>query len=70
MLGGSVETMDTVKVSSFSAIKSSTASIMAVAIAPSVFIGINIAVSGSVALMSVTVQKERVDWCILRELLV
>jgi len=53
--------MDTVKVSSFSAIKSSTARIMAVALAPLALIGINIAVSGLAALMSVTVQKERVD---------
>ena len=70
MLGGLVKPMDTVKVSSFSAIKSSTASIMAVAVAPLVFVGINVAVSGSAALKSAAVQKERMDWYILRELLI
>ena len=64
MLGGLVESMDTVKVSSFSAILSSTARIVAVVVAPLGLIGINITVSGLTALMSVTVQKERVDWCI------
>jgi len=70
VLGGLVEPMETVKDSTSSAIKSSTADIMAVSVAPEPSPTENVTVSGSTALKSAAVQKERVDWCILRKLLV
>jgi len=70
VLGGLVKPMETVKDSTSSAIISSTADIMAVSVAPEPSPIENVTVSGSTALKSVAVQKERVDWCILKELLI
>ena len=60
MLGGLVELMETVKDSTSSAIKSSIADIMAVSVASEPTPTENVTVSGSTALKSVAVQRERV----------
>jgi len=70
VLDGLVEPMDTVMDSTSSAIKSSTADIMAVSVAPEPTPTENVTVSGSTALKSAAVQKEKVDLCILRELFI